>query len=76
MLSAIITMFAGKSPAKEAKNQLRMTRLALLEARGALEHFQAEVAKLEAREARLAAHVSDDERQYQREAQASMAAAI
>jgi hypothetical protein len=51
-----------KSPAKEAMDQLRVTKLELLEANAAKEHWEGRVTALKTRERRLQAQVDADAR--------------
>lgn len=50
-----------KNPKKEARDQLRMTKLELLDANAAKEHWESRVVTLKNREKRLQAQVEADE---------------
>jgi hypothetical protein len=61
MLNILANALPVKNPQREARNQLRVAQLELLEAEAALEHTQALVSKLKTRTKRLAAQISADE---------------
>jgi hypothetical protein len=63
MLNILVNALPVKNPQREARNQLRVAQLELLEAEAALEHTQALVSKLKNRTKRLAAQVAADERE-------------
>jgi hypothetical protein len=63
MLNILVNALPIKNPQRQARDQLRIAQLELLEAEAALEHAQALVSKLKNRTKRLAAQVAADERE-------------
>jgi beta-phosphoglucomutase-like phosphatase (HAD superfamily) len=68
MLNILANALPVKNPQREARGQLRIAQLELLEAEAALEHAQALVSKLKNRTKRLASQVDADEAAARRSA--------